>query len=293
MRGRKRGALLLGATMFLAAGSLAAQSWRGAAGLEIRVSSRKKGPVSNAVVELEYRGGPGEVGPPPVATDAKGRALVVGLANGTWQVEVQHPNFMSFVAVVQLDSRGKPQITASFLQASSTQSTPIQVKLLRAKGGTPSPPLRLAARPQPQVVEPVRTPEPRPAAEPKAPEAELDKVPQIAEPTVVAPIREVKAPEPVAPAPEALVPEVPAPETPAPKITAPAKPAPQMAQPEPEAPVAAPEPAPQPPVTEPSPAPGPTPPPVEPEPVQEPPAPQPAPEPLPEPPAIEPEPAET
>ena len=148
---------LTAAVLSLVALGLDAQPWQGSTGLEIKVSSRRGGAVSGARVELKYRDGRDGGGPAAVATDSRGTAVVLGLAPGTWQIEVRHPDFMSFVAVARLDTKAKPAITASFLEAGTGASVPIQVKLSRARGGRPSPPL------PPQVAE-----TPPPPAQPEA-----------------------------------------------------------------------------------------------------------------------------
>jgi len=214
----ERSAILLGVIMFLTAAMSFAQTWQGRADLEVRVSSRKGGDLSGARVELKYRDGREGQGPAPVATDRKGRAIILGLAAGTWQVEVKHPDFMSFVAVVRLDSREKPQVTASFLEASSGSSAPIQVKLLKAKGGAASPPLPvIAAAPPPARPEPAPAPTPQaePMAPPEAPVAAVEPVqpavpaepgpasPEMAPPAIeAAPVVSEMTPEPAPVDPE-------------------------------------------------------------------------------------------
>jgi len=242
-------AVLASAALALAAGISVAQEWRGRADLEVRVSSRKGGALSGARVELMYRDSREADGPAPVATDSKGRATILGLAAGTWQVEVTHPQFMSFVAVVRLDAKDKPRITASFLEASAGSATPIQVKLLKSKGGaasTPLPRIAKAPRPQPETAPTSQAPEPA-AADPVSPEPAAAPEPEGAEtPRAEAQPAAVAIPAGPAPAPV----ESPAPPRPEPEAAAApppvAAPEPEAVTPEPTAPETQLEPVPQP-----------------------------------------------
>jgi hypothetical protein len=276
MREFNRLAAVLGAGLLLGAAAATAQAWRGDAGLEVRVSSRKGGTLTGARVEMTYREGRDASGPAAVTTDAKGRAVLGGLAAGTWQLEVSHPEFMSYVAVLRLSPKAKPEVTASFLEATGESTTPIQVKLLKTSA-TSYPPLAAAA-PKPPPAAPTPLPAlPQPAApapEPVAPEATSAEPPP-ATPTMPVPTEPSEAPpEPpsvempeAAPtpilgappaeapqadteAPETETPETEAPETEAPEtpITAPAAPEmprqPPMAAPPDELPAATPTPEP-------------------------------------------------
>jgi hypothetical protein len=192
-----------------------------------------------------FRGGRESSGPPAVATDANGRAVFLGLAAGTWQVEITHPDYMSYVAVVQLDVKEKPQITASFLEATETASVPIQVRLAKARGGPASPPL-------PESETRFAPATPAVPANPSQPQPEAPRA---------------RAAEPMPPTAPAGPANVPAPAAePAPVVTAPAEPRPAVPEPpahespalmpmepEPTAPPATPEPATPPAVAQPSP----------------------------------------
>ena len=263
-------AAFLGAGLLLAATGAAAQAWRGEAGLEVRVASRKGGPLAGARVELIYRDGPDGGGPAAVATDARGRAVVGGLAAGTWQLEVSHPDFMSYVAVLALRPGAKPQITASFLEASGKSTAPIQVKLTGSRGGASSPPLPAAPEPPQQPVPATAPDEPapdepardEPAAIPEA-EAAMAEAPSAAPRSPQPPPADIPAgpaPEPAPTEPPAASAETAAPVTPTGwrEVPTPAVAAPENADPgaPPPAPVPPPEPAP---VLEPTPEPPPAP----------------------------------
>ena len=144
-------------TVMAAMATLAtAQAWSGAAAIGLQVSERKGRPIAAARVTLELQAREGKTGPPPVETDAKGRAVVANLAAGTWQVEVSHPDYLSYVAVIDLVAGKKPTVAASFLQAGGTSLTPMKVKIVRGNSSQASPPLVVASAPaQPTPVQPV------------------------------------------------------------------------------------------------------------------------------------------
>ena len=311
----------------LVAPAAQAQEWRGSASIALEVKGKPRGNVPDALVILRYQQMEPPGGPRPVVTDAAGQAVLVDLAEGVWEVEVSHGDFLSFVALVMLESGRKPTVQASFLQASGSSLTPIRVKFMSGKGRAPSasvplPPEAAARLAQRRPAQPLRAPSapttepPGPARttrrepQPVMPEPELRPLPgtakpadtpsppPLAEPTpapgdIASPGAEVgPQPEP-APASPQQQPQPPQPETPSPSAPA--------AEPTPPEPVPQPEPTPPPPVTEPAAepepeaapaAPEPPPTPVEPEPgsAAPPPAP-PAPEPDSAPEMTEPEPA--
>jgi hypothetical protein len=209
-----------------------AQAWSGPAAVGFQVSNRKGRPITAARVTLELQAPEGKTGPPPVETDAKGRAVVANLAAGTWQVEVSHPDFLSYVAVVDLVAGKKPAVSASFLQAGGTSLTPMKVKIVRGNPSQASPPLVVASTPAPKT-------EPTPAPAEPAPVQPVP-VPSPAEPEPEEASEEVRPEEPVVPEPqpepepetarvdvEPAPPPAPEPVTPAPVVPAP------VAQPEP------------------------------------------------------------
>jgi len=235
-------------TVMAAMATLAtAQAWSGSAAIGLRVSDRKGRPIPAARVTLELQAPEGKTGPPPVETDTKGRAVVANLAGGTWQLEVSHPDYLSYVAVIDLVTGKKPAVAASFLQAGGTSLTPMKVKIQRGNPSQASPPLMVASAPPTQTQPapaPAETaavqPAPVPAREEPPVEPEPQPEPEIAEvvvETAPAPVAEPVVPTPVAvePAPDPEPRELQEPE--------PAEePEVEMAAAEPEAQVAEPEP---------------------------------------------------
>jgi hypothetical protein len=225
-----------------------AQAWSGSAAVGFQVGDRKGRPIAAARVTLELQAPEGKTGPPPVETDAKGRAVVANLAPGTWQVEVSHPDYLSYVAVVDLVAGKKPAVSASFLQAGGTSLTPMKVKIVRGNPSQASPPLLVAAtppsQPQPAPVEPAaEQPVPAPVSEEPAAEVRREE-PVVPEPQPEPEIAEVAveaappaAAEPVAATPVAPIPAEPEPE-PQPQVLAPA---PTVEEPEVEIPAVEPE----------------------------------------------------
>lgn len=151
-------ALVSGLLILAFTGPTWAQSWRGSEAIEVQASDSKGKPIVGARVVLTFQGGGSQSNPPEVATNQKGRAVVAGLAMGSWQVEVKHPDFLSYVAVFDLDRGKKPSINASFLEAGGRSLTPMKVKLSKGNPRDASPPLPAQeARTQtPPSVEPDR-----------------------------------------------------------------------------------------------------------------------------------------
>ncbi|NIA01563.1 MAG: hypothetical protein GWO83_00280 [Bacteroidia bacterium] len=156
-----------------------AQSWRGSEAVGVQASDSKGKPIAGARVVLTYQGRGSESNPPEVATNSKGRAVAAGLATGSWQLEVQHPDFLSYVAVFELKQGKKPSINASFLEASGRSLTPMKVKLSKGNPRDASSPLptREARFPAPPPSEPDR---PTVAAEaaPTSPPVETTLAPE-------------------------------------------------------------------------------------------------------------------
>ncbi len=233
----------------LSAGPLAAQSWRGTAGLDVEVSDRGKKPVVGAEVHLLYLEVEPKAGPPAVPTDARGLASFDGLAEGKWRLEVRNQGKSPYSAVIQVTAGDKVTIAAGPVRDAAAAAVTVKLGRVRVAAA----PVVPSTAPAPEPVRPSRPPEP---AKP--------------------------VPAPTAPAP---APSVPAPQ---PKPAPPQAPS-VATQPPPASPVATPAPVPQPPEPEPgpSPAPAPTPqaPPAQPTPSQ--PAPRPVP-PQPSPPVVAP-----
>lgn len=218
----KIGSLWILLTLLAAASP--AQIWRGAEAVAVQVNDGKGRSVANARVVFTFQGVPGEAGPDIVATDSNGRAVLADLAPGPWQVEIRHPEYLSYIAMLDVRRGKKPLVSASFLEAGGRSLSPIKIKFSKGDRQQPSPVLE-ARRP----VEP-------PAAAPPTPEVRTDPAPQIAEAPKVA----------TAPTPPVAEPRVAAPE-PAPEIeSAPVTSPPPSTEPEVEIAVPAEEPAPPP-----------------------------------------------
>ncbi len=229
--------VVLPALCCLVAVAAQAQEWRGSASIALEVKGKPQGNVPDALVILRYQQIEPPGGPRPVVTGTAGQAVLVDLAEGVWEVEVSHADFLSFVALVMLESGRKPVVQASFLQASGSSLTPMRVKFMNAKGRAPSasvplPPeaaARLAQRRPPQ---PLRAPA-RPTAEAPSrrraraprqvmPEPELRPLPETAQPA------DTPSPPPLAepaPPPGDLAP-------PEPEVRVQPEPAPPLAEPQ-------------------------------------------------------------
>jgi hypothetical protein len=217
----------------LGAGAGQAQLWRGPAAIEIEAKDQKRGPVAGGEVKLVCRGIEPADGPPPVTLDGKGRAVVGGLAEGKWHVEVSKDSYMTFQADLDVRSDRKPKILST-LQLNVPHAVHMMDVLFYKGKAAPEAHTAIAAAPPPAVEHrrPVSPPPPPPAPAPEpAPEATVQTRAQPAphiEP-VTKPVvpREPPAPTP-APAPE------PAPVTP-PPAAAPTPPAPAVKAPPPSA----------------------------------------------------------
>lgn len=222
--------------LLLAASSAAqAQLWSGPAGIEVQVEDQKGGPVSGAELKLVFKGVDPKDGPPPLTTDARGRASVSGLAEGPWQLEVTREGFMTYIAEVNVRTKGRPTLEEALVLAGSGALRSMKVRI--SKGRSAPAPVR-----EPEVAE-----KPEPAPRPAAPR-KTEPRPQIQpEPEPSPAPRET--PRETPPAPPAPKPE------PAPAAPPQAPPAPK-ATPQPVTPPASqpvPQPAPQPATPQPAP----------------------------------------
>jgi len=86
---RARNAVLLAAACLVSA-TASAQEWRGPASIALEVKGKPRGSVEGALVILRYQQMEPPGGPRPVLTDSAGRAVVLDLAPGVWEVEVSH-----------------------------------------------------------------------------------------------------------------------------------------------------------------------------------------------------------
>lgn len=231
-------ALLALAAVALAAVPAAAQPWVGTAAVGVEVRDRSGRPVAGAEVDLTFaEGAEGEDGggPGPVATDAEGRASVRGLTEGRWLLAVRHPDYMAYLANVQVREGRRPREENATQVKVGDSLESVRLRYFEVEGGRVAPP-----PPRPAPPPPPPRPVPPPPAPPPAPEPVPAPEPMPA-PPVPAPAPEPE-PEPV-PAPPAPMP-MPEP-TPAPPAPAP--------EPEPPAPAPAPVPVPAP-TPEPAPA---------------------------------------
>src|SRR5262245_35294160 len=107
LRNRLSSALVLCALLAVAARAALAQSspaipWEGPAAIGVEVKDQSGKAVVGAHVTLRYTDTPSPVGPAPLVTDAKGQVVVGHLAEGSWYVEVSHPEAMLFTAYLEL-----------------------------------------------------------------------------------------------------------------------------------------------------------------------------------------------
>jgi hypothetical protein len=198
----------------LGAGAGQAQLWRGPAAIEIEAKDQKRGPVSGGEVKLVCRGIEPADGPPPVTLDSKGRAVVGGLAEGKWHVEVSKESYMTFQADLDVRSDRKPKILSTLQLNVPHAVHMMDVLFYKGKAGpapVPAPETTVQAAPQPAphiapVTKPIVPREPPPAPAPVPVPAAPPSTPE-------------PAPAPVAPA------------APAPAMTPPPAPAPQPSAP--------------------------------------------------------------
>lgn len=198
--------------LFSLASASRAQVWAGPAGIEIEVTSKGK-PVVGARVLLRYREAP--KGSFAVLTDSKGRAAVVNLAPGAWNIEVSHEDYLSYVAAVTLEPGKKASETTSFLQATGSGREAIRIKYQKASGpiGTPveAPPAA------PRAADPIPAPAPRVTPPEPEPEPVELREPDIPVPTPAAPApspAETIESAPVEPPAELREPDIPVPSSP-------------------------------------------------------------------------------
>jgi tetratricopeptide (TPR) repeat protein len=78
--------------------SLTAQDWRGKARVDGRVLNEKGETIAGAKLTFR-RGG---AGPDPVSSNNKGRWAYLGLASGSWDIDVEVPGYMPYKTTVQL-----------------------------------------------------------------------------------------------------------------------------------------------------------------------------------------------
>ncbi len=214
---RKIAILLL---LLLASPAAYAQLWSGPAAVEIQVEDQKGAPVPEAALKLVYKGVDPKDGPPPLATDAKGRANVSGLAEGPWQLEVSREGFMTYIAEVNVRTKGRPTLEEALVLAGSGALRSMKVRITRGRPAAAPPrepapvaPViaeRPAPAPRPATPRPAtpRPAEPRPQIEPPAAEPAPAAAPK---PTVPAEPAQPKIQPAPAPAPAPVTPPAPTP----------------------------------------------------------------------------------
>jgi hypothetical protein len=183
--------------LLLAAPAARAQLWIGPSALEVRAEDQKGHDLAGAHVLLVYTSLIPKDGPPAVETDARGHAIVGGLADGAWHVEVSHDGFMTYTVDVHVRQGGRPEIgDATQYRVPGGGTNLMKVRISR---GTPTSaataPMRSAVRPAPAPAPepkqaPAEAPAPRPqpnppppAPRPEAPPApEAQPIPATAQP---------------------------------------------------------------------------------------------------------------
>lgn len=188
-----------GFVLVLAAASLAAQPWAGAAALGIEVKAGGD-PVVGARVELYYLADPQRGGPGAVTTDARGEAEVYGLAEGRWFVRVRHPSYLTYEAEVTVSASRKPQegLVARRKEGDSLQTN--KVRFFKAAGGgaatARATPPRSAGPASPA---PATAGERRQAASERATTVEPPATPPSPAPSTLPPAAPIAAERPAAP----------------------------------------------------------------------------------------------
>lgn len=272
--------LLLG--LGLGPAAVAAQSWQGSLALGLEVQNDRKQPVPGARVMAEFAEVEPYDGPEAVTTDESGRAVLYGLAEGLWRVQVEREGYSRYLAVVRLDAKKKkvvitagplrdataPPLTIDFSKSEATRvaprAEPRPERDRRADRRRPSreepraergdrepdaeprpraePERRVEPRPEPP---PTPQPPPEPEAEPTpAPEEPAASEPAAPEPSEPPPPPSRDEPVELAPEPEVeSMPEADLEPEPTPEPESEPEPAATAPTPEPEP---APEPAPEP-----------------------------------------------
>jgi hypothetical protein len=198
-----------------------AQPWRGTASLEIEVTDRGKRPLAGAEIHLQFVDAEPKAGPPPVSTDSTGRAVVAGLAEGSWLLEVRYQGAKPYSAVLQVEAGRRAVVVAGPVRDAA--APPLNVKFLKTEGPAAPEPRRGRDRREAER----ERPEPAPA--PPSPR------PQPAPPPPVTP-----RPQPTPPAPAPVTPPTPAPAPVAPPAASSPPPAPVTPRPQPAPPAPAP-----------------------------------------------------
>jgi len=157
-------------------------------------------------VELTYRDAGGLESPVPLLTDTKGRVIFYDLPSGAWHLEASYSGHLSFLAVLSVPATGKPEIAASFLQATGDGIAPTRVVVQRVKRAGE----RVAFDEAPRRERPEPTPtsaesptqiadaEPAPVVESPVVETPVVEMPVAEVPVAEVPIEETRGEDPIA-----------------------------------------------------------------------------------------------
>lgn len=183
--------------LLLAVPAAEAQLWSGPAAVEVRVEGQKGLPVAGARVQLRSTAVEPEDGPPPAVTDSRGRAVISGLAEGPWKLEVSQEGYMTYLAEITVSEKNRPKVGLA-----TQVNVPGALRTLRVdiSRGRSEPQAARAPREQPAPAPaPRRETPPPPRAEPvpaQVPAAEAEPIRPAPEPE-----REIPPPSPPPPAP--------------------------------------------------------------------------------------------
>ena len=119
---------LVASVSFFASGFAEAQDWKGQGRLEGKVLGPDGTPIAGATVKLEN---PARGGGPTIKTDKKGKWAYLGLASGTWNLDVEAAGYATKKVSVALASE-------------TERVNPVEVRLETA-GPAPAPPAVLEA----------------------------------------------------------------------------------------------------------------------------------------------------
>ena len=127
------------AALFLSCGLwgdlAAAQLWRGAAALEVQVDDPSGKPAAGAKVTLLFQAVEPKAGPPVVTTDAQGRAVFLGLADGWWAVAVRREGALTFHAELVLSGEKRPAVLSTFQENAPNAKETLKVRVGRLRPG--------------------------------------------------------------------------------------------------------------------------------------------------------------
>lgn len=112
-----------------------AQPWRGPVALGIEVVDGDENPVPGATVRLEYAEVEPNSGPPPLTTDAAGRAEVFGLAEGLWRAQIEREGFSPYLVVLRLDPKKKKVLITAGPLIDAT-APPLEVSFVKTESRT-------------------------------------------------------------------------------------------------------------------------------------------------------------